>query len=108
VLIANDAQHFTSDATDAPLLRLLNEPDPGNGLDTPSRIMVDKVTTVRRTRLGAKIGTLGDADRPAVLPFCVVGSEQCAVASQAAEPEPSISCGGPIARCSRAATASEC
>jgi mRNA interferase MazF len=53
---------FTSDPTDAPLLRLLIEPDQGNGLETPSRIMVDKVTTVRRSKLGAKIGTLGDAD----------------------------------------------
>jgi mRNA interferase MazF len=53
---------FTSDLTDAPLLRLLIEPDQGNGLGTPSRIMVDKVTTVRRSKLGAKIGTLGDAD----------------------------------------------
>jgi mRNA interferase MazF len=53
---------FTSDPTDAPLLRLLIEPDRGNGLDIPSRIMIDKVTTVRRSKLGAKIGTLGDAD----------------------------------------------
>lgn len=53
---------FTSDPTDAPLFRLLIEPDQGNGLDTPSRIMVDKVTTVRRSKLGGKIGVLGDAD----------------------------------------------
>jgi mRNA interferase MazF len=53
---------FTSDPTDAPLFRLLIEPDQGNGLETPSRIMVDKVTTVRRPKLGGRIGTLGDAD----------------------------------------------
>jgi mRNA interferase MazF len=53
---------FTSDPTDAPLFRLLIEPGQGNGLDTASRIMVDKVTTVRRSKLGTKIGTLGDAD----------------------------------------------
>ena len=41
---------------------LLIEPDQGNGLETPSRIMVNKVTTVRRSRLGGQIGTLGDAD----------------------------------------------
>lgn len=52
----------TSDPTDAPLLRLLIEPDESNGLETASRIMVDKVTTVRRTKLGTRIGTLGDAD----------------------------------------------
>lgn len=53
---------FTSDPTDAPLFRLLIEPDPGNGLETPSRVMVDKVTTVRRSKIGGQIGTLGDAD----------------------------------------------
>jgi mRNA interferase MazF len=53
---------FTTDPTDAPLFRLLIEPGPGNGLDVPSRIMVDKVTTVRRSRLGAKVGVLDDAN----------------------------------------------
>lgn len=43
---------FTTDPTDAPLIRLVIEPNQGNGLDTPSRIMVDKVTTVRRAKLG--------------------------------------------------------
>lgn len=52
---------FTTDPTDAPLFRLLIEPDQGNGLDGPSRIMVDKVTTVRRSRLGMKVGVLDDA-----------------------------------------------
>jgi mRNA interferase MazF len=52
---------FTTDPTDAPLFRLLIDPDESNGLDTPSRIMVDKVTTVRRARLGARVGMLDDA-----------------------------------------------
>jgi mRNA interferase MazF len=52
---------FTTDPTDAPLLRLLIEPGAGNGLAAASRIMVDKVTTVRRSQLGAKIGVLDDA-----------------------------------------------
>jgi mRNA interferase MazF len=51
---------FTTDPTDAPLFRLLIEPDQGNGLTGPSRIMVDKVTTVRRSRLGTKVGVLDD------------------------------------------------
>ena len=51
---------FTTDPTDAPLLRLLVEPDQGNGLGAPSRIMVDKITTVRRARLGGKVGALDD------------------------------------------------
>jgi len=52
---------FTTDPTDAPLFRLLIEPDQGNGLAGPSRIMVDKVTAVRRSRLGTKVGVLDDA-----------------------------------------------
>ena len=51
---------FTTDTTDAPLFRLLIEPDAGNGLEAPSRIMVDKITTVRRSRLGKKVGALDD------------------------------------------------
>jgi mRNA interferase MazF len=53
---------FTTDPTEAPLFRLVVEPKPGNGLGASSRIMVDKVTTVRRTRLGVKVGVLDDAD----------------------------------------------
>jgi len=49
---------FTTDPTDAPLFRILVEPSEVNGLDAPSRIMVDKITTVRRTRLGSRIGLL--------------------------------------------------
>ena len=51
---------FTTDPTDAPLLRLLVEPDRGNGLQAPSRIMVEKITTVRRARLGDRVGALDD------------------------------------------------
>jgi mRNA interferase MazF len=43
------------------LFRLLIEPDERNGLDGPSRIMVDRVTTMRRSRLGTKVGALDDA-----------------------------------------------
>ena len=53
---------FTTDATDAPLFRVLVEPSERNGLDVPSRIMVDKVTTVRRSRLGTHVGELDDED----------------------------------------------
>ena len=53
---------LTTDPTDAPLFRLLIEPDPGNGLDAASRIMVDKITTVRRLRLGGQVGVLDDAN----------------------------------------------
>jgi mRNA interferase MazF len=53
---------FTSDPTDAPLFRLAVQPEQGNGLTTASRIMVDKVTTVRRTKLGVRMGVLDDAN----------------------------------------------
>jgi len=53
---------FTTDQAEAPLFRLLIEPDAVNGLDAPSRIMVDKITTVRRSRLGLKSGVLDDAN----------------------------------------------
>jgi mRNA interferase MazF len=53
---------FTTDPTDAPLLRLPVEPDSINGLAASSRLMVDKITTVPRARLGSRIGRLGDED----------------------------------------------
>ena len=53
---------FTSDPTDAPLFRLHVEPNPTNGLTTDSRLMVDKITTVRRTKLGERVGVLDDFD----------------------------------------------
>jgi mRNA interferase MazF len=53
---------FTTDPTEAPIFRLLVEPDQQNGLRAASRIMVDKVTTVPRARLGDRIGRLGEED----------------------------------------------
>ena len=53
---------FTTDPTDAPLFRVLIEPNERNGLDAPSRLMVDKITTVRRTRLGGLVGQLEAED----------------------------------------------
>ncbi|MCY4616298.1 MAG: type II toxin-antitoxin system PemK/MazF family toxin [Chloroflexi bacterium] len=53
---------LTTDRAGAPLLRIPIEPDELNGLDAPSRIMVDKITTVRRSRLGMLMGRLGDED----------------------------------------------
>lgn len=53
---------FTPDPLDAPFLRVLVEPGGSNGLHQPSRLMVDKITTVPRTRLGQKIGELGEDD----------------------------------------------
>lgn len=53
---------FTTDPTDAPLLRLAVEPNERNGLRASSRLMVDKITTVAKTKLGARVGRLDDAD----------------------------------------------
>ncbi len=53
---------FTTDATEAPLFRLAIEPDGQNGLRLLSRLMVDKITTVPKSRLGERIGNLPAAD----------------------------------------------
>ena len=53
---------FTSDPTDAPQFRLVVEPSEVNGLETLSRVMVDKVTTVPKAKLGRRIGRLADDD----------------------------------------------
>ena len=53
---------FTTDPTDAPLIRLLIEADDVTGIHESSRLMIDKITTVRRSKLGERIGCLGDDD----------------------------------------------
>jgi mRNA interferase MazF len=53
---------FTTDPTDAPLFRLAVEPTESNGLRSVCRLMVDKITTVPKARLGARIGRLADED----------------------------------------------
>ena len=53
---------FTTDPTEAPQFRIMVEPSELNGLDGPSRLMVDKITTVTRTRLGTRVGRLDHDD----------------------------------------------
>jgi mRNA interferase MazF len=53
---------FTTDPTEAPLFRLPIVPSDENGLRATCRIMVDKVTTVPRSKIGARIGRLSDED----------------------------------------------
>ncbi|QRE76002.1 type II toxin-antitoxin system PemK/MazF family toxin [Methylobacterium aquaticum] len=53
---------FTTDPTDAPLFRLPIIPNDGNGLRAPCRLMVDKITTVPRQKIGVHIGGLDAAD----------------------------------------------
>lgn len=53
---------FTSDETEAPLFRLPVTPRAENGLRSPCRLMVDKLTTVPKSKLGERIGKLDDED----------------------------------------------
>jgi len=53
---------FTTDQTDAPLFRLPVEPNARNGLRAPCRLMVDKITTVPKAKIGDQIGRLDEED----------------------------------------------
>jgi mRNA interferase MazF len=53
---------FTTDPADAPLFRLPVEPDETNGLRASGRLMVDKITTIPKAKLGTRIGRLSDKD----------------------------------------------
>jgi len=70
---------FTTDPTEAPLIRLPVDPDDHNGLRDTSSLMVDKITTVPRSKLGEHIGRLTDQDmvrlgRAIVVFFGLAGS----------------------------------
>ena len=51
---------LTSTLVDAPIFRLTVEPSPANGLRSLSQLMIDKITTVSRTRIAQNIGRLDD------------------------------------------------
>lgn len=53
---------FTTAATEAPLIRVPVQPDDLNGLHAPCSLMVDKLTTVPRAKLGQRVGRLADED----------------------------------------------
>lgn len=53
---------FPTDSAEAPLIRLAVEPDEGNGLRERCSLMVDKITTIPRPKLGERIGRLADDD----------------------------------------------
>jgi mRNA interferase MazF len=52
----------TTDPADAPLFRIPIAPNERNGLNSPSRLMVDKITTVPKNKLGRRIGNLDPKD----------------------------------------------
>ena len=53
---------FTTDPTEAPLFRLPIKPSASNGLRAVCRLMVDKITTVPKARLGRYVGRLAAED----------------------------------------------
>jgi mRNA interferase MazF len=53
---------MTTAAVDAPLLRIPVVPTPATGLEQPSHIMIDKVTTTQRSSVQKRLGALAAAD----------------------------------------------
>ena len=53
---------FTTHSVDAPLVRLGIEPSNQNGLRIIRQLMIDKITTVSKTKLETRIGHLSDED----------------------------------------------
>ena len=81
---------FTTTAIDAPLFRLSVAPGAGNGLDISSFMMVDKVTTIEKRKLGMRLGSLGDDDivrlnQALMVFFGLAGSSRPAQPSTVAE-----------------------
>lgn len=57
---------LTSDPAEIPLLRIALSPNDFNGITAPTNIMLDKVTTMPRSKLGERIGHVSDTDMIAV------------------------------------------
>ena len=53
---------MTPDLVEAPDFRICVEASAGNGLQTRSQVMADKPVTIRRERVGRRIGSLDEAD----------------------------------------------
>lgn len=53
---------FTTHSIEAPLVRLPIEPSEGNGLRTASQLMIDKITTITKTKLERRVGRLSAED----------------------------------------------
>ena len=53
---------FMTDQTNAPLFRLAIEPNARNGLHSTCRLMVDKITTIPKSKFGVHVGRLDDED----------------------------------------------
>jgi mRNA interferase MazF len=57
---------LTSELHDAPLFRVTVGPGKGTGLEKRLQVMVDKATTVPRTKIGSRIGQLDGSTLSAV------------------------------------------
>ena len=75
VIVQNDQFPFTQSVTtcsltttqvDAGILRVAVEPSEQNNLKVQSFVMVDKVTTIPRSKLGRRIGQLSGGDLESV------------------------------------------
>ena len=53
---------ITSELAELPALRITLDPTTANGLRVRSQIMADKPTTIRKGRIGRKIGQLDPSD----------------------------------------------
>jgi mRNA interferase MazF len=53
---------MTTEGDDAEDFRVVIEPSTRNGLRTRSHVMADKPVTIRRARIGRRIGRLDDGD----------------------------------------------
>lgn len=53
---------LTTKTVEAPLIRITVEPTAASGIEQPSQIMVDKVTTMPRMNVRDHLGHLTDAD----------------------------------------------
>ncbi|HET7036495.1 MAG TPA: type II toxin-antitoxin system PemK/MazF family toxin [Thermomicrobiaceae bacterium] len=51
---------FTTNPIEAPLVRIPIVPSDDNGLDQPSSLMIDKITTMPKSGLGQRLGRLHD------------------------------------------------
>ncbi|MDQ6783850.1 MAG: type II toxin-antitoxin system PemK/MazF family toxin [Actinomycetota bacterium] len=63
---------LTTDPTEIPLLRIPLRPDADTGPAQSSSLMVDKLTTMPRSKLGERIGTVSDTDMLALSRALVV------------------------------------
>jgi len=53
---------LTTNTTEAPLFRIRVEPSERNGLRAICRLMVDKITTLPKVKVGTRVGRLDDED----------------------------------------------